>query len=196
MSHSSPCLCWLRWWGGFGLETADFVVAGVTNIAPYAGMFVFAILYFGIVSDAGMFVPIVDMVLRVVGNKPSRIVPGTTLLAAIAMLDGSGATTFLIVIPAVAIGLIYVFGISYWLGFRESRRIDASGIANIAIQSRALTDDEAALRRPRLRWINLGLRQTDNKKTPANPLVLISRAVAAAESSCNWPRAGRRCYSR
>ena len=40
------------------------------------------------------------------------------------------------------------------------------------------------------------IRQTDNKKIPANPLVLISMAVAAAESSCNCPRAGHRCYSR
>ncbi len=87
--------------GGFGLKTGAFVVKGIQNIAPVAGMFIFAILYFGIVSDAGMLDPIIDRILRAVGNRPTRIVVGTALLAAIAHLDGSGAVTFLIVVPAL-----------------------------------------------------------------------------------------------
>lgn len=87
--------------GGFGLKTGAFVVKGIQNIAPVAGMFIFAILYFGIVSDAGMLDPIIDRILRVVGNRPTRIVMGTALLALLIHLDGSGAVTFLITIPAL-----------------------------------------------------------------------------------------------
>lgn len=87
--------------GGFGMETSKFIVAGITNIAPVAGMFVFAILFFGIVTDAGMLDPVVKGILRVVGGRPTRIVPGTALLALLIHLDGSGAVTFLVTIPAM-----------------------------------------------------------------------------------------------
>ena len=87
--------------GGFGMQTSKFIVSGVTSIAPVAGMFVFAILFFGIVTDAGMLDPIISRILRTVGSRPSRIVPGTALLALLIHLDGSGAVTFLITIPAM-----------------------------------------------------------------------------------------------
>jgi len=87
--------------GGFGMETSKFIVGGITKIAPVAGMFVFAILFFGIVTDAGMLDPIITGILRVVGSRPSRIVPGTALLALLIHLDGSGAVTFLVTIPAM-----------------------------------------------------------------------------------------------
>jgi len=87
--------------GGFGLKTGIFIVKGIQNIAPVAGMFIFAILYFGIMTDAGMLDPIIDRILRAVGCKPTRIVIGTALLALLVHLDGSGAVTFLITIPAL-----------------------------------------------------------------------------------------------
>ena len=87
--------------GGFGMETSKFIVGGITKIAPVAGMFVFAILFFGIVTDAGMLDPVINGILRVVGSRPSRIVPGTALLALLIHLDGSGAVTFLVTIPAM-----------------------------------------------------------------------------------------------
>lgn len=87
--------------GGFGWKTGAFIVTGVRGIAPIAGMFVFAILYFGVMNDAGMLDPIIDRILRAVGNHPVRIVMGTALLAAIVHLDGSGAVTFLITVPAL-----------------------------------------------------------------------------------------------
>lgn len=85
--------------GGFGLQTGAFALAGIKNIAPVVGMFVFAILFFGIVKDAGLLDPIIDRILRVVGLKPSRIVLGSAVLAAMVHLDGSGAVTFLVTIP-------------------------------------------------------------------------------------------------
>jgi CitMHS family citrate-Mg2+:H+ or citrate-Ca2+:H+ symporter len=74
---------------------------GVTKIAPVAGMFVFAILFFGVVSDAGLLAPLVRGVLRVVGRRPSHITMGTALLALMIHLDGSGAVCFLITVPAM-----------------------------------------------------------------------------------------------
>ena len=88
--------------GGFGLEeTGRFIVRGIREIAPVAGMFIFAILYFGIVSDAGLLDPIIDAILRAIGTRPTRIVMGTALLALVVHLDGSGAVTFLITVPAL-----------------------------------------------------------------------------------------------
>jgi CitMHS family citrate-Mg2+:H+ or citrate-Ca2+:H+ symporter len=87
--------------GGFGLETGKFMVSGIRSIAPVAGMFVFAIIFFGVVTDAGMLDPIIDRILRTVGTKPTRIAMGSALLALLIHLDGSGAVCFLITIPAM-----------------------------------------------------------------------------------------------
>src|SRR5690349_9174829 len=67
--------------GGFGLATSKFIITGISAIAPVAGMFVFAILYFGIITDAGTLDPIINRILRTVGTRPTRIVVGTALLA-------------------------------------------------------------------------------------------------------------------
>lgn len=87
--------------GGFGLDTSKFIIAGVKSISPMVGMFVFAIVFFGVVTDAGMMDPIIDRILGVVGTKPTRITVGATLLALLIHLDGSGAVCFLITIPAM-----------------------------------------------------------------------------------------------
>lgn len=87
---------------GFSVaDTGKFAVAGVKNIAPVVGMFVFAILFFGIIKDAGTLDPIINGILKMVGVRPSRIVFGAALLAMIVHLDGSGAVTFLVTIPAM-----------------------------------------------------------------------------------------------
>ena len=87
--------------GGFGLGISKLIVAGIASIAPVAGMFVFAILFFGIMTDAGLLDPIIARILKVVGVRPTRIVMGTALLALLIHLDGSGAVCFLITIPAM-----------------------------------------------------------------------------------------------
>ncbi|KPB30074.1 citrate:proton symporter [Pseudomonas syringae pv. syringae] len=86
---------------GFGLQTSGFIITGIKNVAPVVGMFVFAILFFGIMTDAGMLDPIIDRILKRVGTRPPRIVMGTALLALLVHLDGSGAVTFLVTIPAM-----------------------------------------------------------------------------------------------
>lgn len=87
--------------GGFGLQTGRFILTGIQNISPVIGMFVFAILFFGTVTDAGMLAPMIAWLLRHIGHRPSRIVPGSALLALLIHLDGSGAVVFLIAIPAL-----------------------------------------------------------------------------------------------
>lgn len=86
---------------GFGLETGKHIVAGITSIAPIAVMFIFAIIFFGVVSDAGMFDPIIDFILKTAKGDPVRVVVGNAILAMIIHLDGSGAVTFIITIPAM-----------------------------------------------------------------------------------------------
>ena len=86
---------------GFGWDTFDFAIAGIKSIAPVVAMFVFAILFFSILTDAGLFDPIIKGILKKVGTKPARIAVGTAVLAMTVHFDGSGATTFLITIPAL-----------------------------------------------------------------------------------------------
>ncbi|HLK67370.1 MAG TPA: citrate:proton symporter [Bryobacteraceae bacterium] len=87
--------------GGFGARTAGFMLRGIQSVSGVAGMFIFAILYFGIMTDAGMLDPIIDRILGAVGTNPVRIVMGTSLLALLVHLDGSGAVTFLVTVPVM-----------------------------------------------------------------------------------------------
>ena len=87
--------------GGFGKSTGDFIIKGVLAIAPTATMFIFATLFFGILTDAGTFDPIIKKIFKIVGRDPIKIVLGTAILAMIVHLDGNGAVTFLVVIPAM-----------------------------------------------------------------------------------------------
>ena len=86
---------------GFGLKTGTFALAGLESIAPVVAMFLFAILFFGILTDVGLVDPLVRWLLRRVGKNPLLIVPGTAMLALFLHLDGSGAVVFLVAIPTM-----------------------------------------------------------------------------------------------
>jgi len=86
---------------GVGGQVPAYVVSGLVRIAPVAGMFIFAILFFGVMTDAGLLAPLVALVVRLVGDSPERIALGTALLALVIHLDGSGAVCFLVTIPAL-----------------------------------------------------------------------------------------------
>lgn len=84
--------------GGFGGEgIGQMMLDGIRNLAPTGVMLMFAILYFGIMIDAGLFDPIVNRILAIVGNDPLKVVVGTAILAAFISLDGDGSTTYMIV---------------------------------------------------------------------------------------------------
>ncbi|MFG2809234.1 CitMHS family transporter [Streptomyces sp. DT199] len=164
---------------GKGAHLGDYVLDGVTDLAPTAAMLMFAIVYFGVMIDVGLFDPIVRGILKFCKADPMRIVVGTAVLAAIVSLDGDGSTTFMItvsamyplykrlkmslvvmtgvaamangvmntlpwggptaraatalkldasdifvpMIPALLVGLLFVFVLSYVLGVRERRRL-------------------------------------------------------------------------
>ncbi|WP_419993687.1 CitMHS family transporter [Streptomyces boninensis] len=164
---------------GKGAHLGDYVIDGIADLAPTAAMLMFAIIFFGIMIDVGLFDPIVRGILRFCKADPLRIVVGTAVLAAIVSLDGDGSTTFMItvsamlplyrklkmslvvltgvaatangvmntlpwggptaraatalkldasdifvpMIPALAMGLLFVFVLAYFLGLRERRRL-------------------------------------------------------------------------
>ncbi|MBZ9595057.1 citrate:proton symporter [Streptomyces erythrochromogenes] len=164
---------------GKGAHLGDYVIEGVGKLAPTAAMLMFAIVYFGLMIDVGLFDPIVRGILRFCKADPMRVVVGTAVLAAIVSLDGDGSTTFMItvsamyplykrlglslvvmtgvaatangvmntlpwggptaraatalkldaadifvpMIPALAVGLLFVFALAYVLGLRERRRL-------------------------------------------------------------------------
>jgi citrate-Mg2+:H+ or citrate-Ca2+:H+ symporter, CitMHS family len=87
--------------GGFGSEIGPMMLNGVKAIAPTAAMLMFAILYFGIMIDVGLFDPVVKLVVRIVHGDPVRIVMGTAILALVVSLDGDGSTTYLITTAAM-----------------------------------------------------------------------------------------------
>ncbi|MEE1752478.1 CitMHS family transporter [Streptomyces sp. SP18CS02] len=86
---------------GQGAKLGDYVLEGVGNLAPTAAMLMFAIVYFGVMIDVGLFDPIVRGILRFCKADPMRVVVGTALLAAIVSLDGDGSTTFMITVSAM-----------------------------------------------------------------------------------------------
>jgi citrate-Mg2+:H+ or citrate-Ca2+:H+ symporter, CitMHS family len=86
---------------GFGAELPTMIGNGLKDIAPTGIMFIFAILFFGVLMDAGTFQPIINRLLRFAGNDPVKITVATAILAMLVHLDGSGAVTFLVVIPAM-----------------------------------------------------------------------------------------------
>ncbi|MFG2331880.1 CitMHS family transporter [Streptomyces sp. NPDC048604] len=164
---------------GQGAQLGDYVIDGVGKLAPTAAMLMFAIVYFGVMIDVGLFDPVVRGILRFCKADPMRVVVGTAALAAVVSLDGDGSTTFMItvsamyplykrlgmslvvmtgvaatangvmntlpwggptaraatalkldaadifvpMIPALGVGLLFVFVLAYVLGLRERRRI-------------------------------------------------------------------------
>lgn len=183
---------------GKGAKLGDYVIEGVTSLAPTAAMLMFAIVYFGVMIDVGLFDPIVRGILRFCKADPLRIVVGTAVLAAIVSLDGDGSTTFMItvsamyplykrlkmslvvmtgvaamangvmntlpwggptaraatalkldaseifvpMIPALAVGLLAVFALSYVLGRRERKRLGTLTLDDVVGDAEQVTETE------------------------------------------------------
>ena len=190
--------------------------SGIGSVAATGVMFIFSILFFGILTDAGTFRPIIKKVLDLVGTDPIKIAIGTAVLAAVVHLDGSGAVTFLIfvpallplydalgmkrttlativalsagtmnilpwggptiraanaltpegqlsdpvaffmpVLPAVIAGLVCVIVIAVLLGRAEKSRLGAVALEGSKYVEPELSDEEKALLRPHLFWVNI-----------------------------------------
>lgn len=86
---------------GFGPKLGPMMLDGIKALAPTGVMLTFAILYFGLMIDAGLFDPVVKLVVRLVHGDPVKIVVGTAALALFVSLDGDGSTTYLITTTAL-----------------------------------------------------------------------------------------------
>ncbi len=82
-------------------EMAGYIKAGVAGVNSTAILFIFSVLFFGIMTDAGMFDTIINALMKKVGNNVVGVALMTCVIAMIAHLDGSGAATFLITVPAM-----------------------------------------------------------------------------------------------
>ena len=87
--------------GGFAPSLGTFAMDGIRGVTPVAALLAFAVIYFGVMNDAGLFEPIVRRLVGVVGTDPVRIALGTAVVASVAHLDGAGASTFMVTIPAM-----------------------------------------------------------------------------------------------
>ncbi|MFJ5697780.1 CitMHS family transporter [Arthrobacter sp. NPDC093139] len=86
---------------GAGLGIGDMVMDSMKSMTSTAALLMFAIIYFGLMIDVGLFDPLVRFILRKLGNDPAKVVLGTALLAAAVSLDGDGSTTFILTTAAM-----------------------------------------------------------------------------------------------
>lgn len=86
---------------GAGPEVGTMMLKGLSQTAPTAIMLMFAILYFGVMIDAGLFQPLVRWIVAWAGENPVKLMLGHVALVAIVGLDGDGTTTILVAASAL-----------------------------------------------------------------------------------------------
>ena len=82
-------------------DIASLIKSGFSSTGPTAALFVFSVLYFGIMTDAGMFDVIIGKLMLLVKDSVVGVCIMTCIIALIGHLDGGGASTFCIVVPAM-----------------------------------------------------------------------------------------------
>ncbi|MEU1936558.1 CitMHS family transporter [Streptomyces coeruleorubidus] len=87
--------------GGFAGELGGMVLDGLSKVAPTGIMIAFAVLYFSLMVDAGLFDPLIRGLLRLAKGDPLRVTVATAVLTLCVALDGDGASTFLITVSAL-----------------------------------------------------------------------------------------------
>ena len=86
---------------GAGAGLGKMMLEGINRVAPVGVMIIFAVLYFGLMLDVGLFEPMIRRLLRFVKGDPLKVALATAVLTMAVSLDGDGATTFLITISAM-----------------------------------------------------------------------------------------------
>ncbi|MCI2255622.1 citrate:proton symporter [Domibacillus sp. PGB-M46] len=86
--------------GGFGPELGELMMEGILGVAPTAVLLLFAIMYFGIMLDTGLFDPLTSKIIQLAKGDPLKIIVGTAVLAGLIGFDGDGSTTMMIVVTA------------------------------------------------------------------------------------------------
>jgi CitMHS family citrate-Mg2+:H+ or citrate-Ca2+:H+ symporter len=87
--------------GFYDANLGKMMMGGVVKVAPTGIMICFAILFFGIMIDAGLFDPVIKKILHLVHGDPMKVCVGTAVLAAFISLDGDGSTTYLVTCSAM-----------------------------------------------------------------------------------------------
>jgi CitMHS family citrate-Mg2+:H+ or citrate-Ca2+:H+ symporter len=83
------------------LTLGRFIKTGVRGTYETAALFIFSITFFCIMDDVGLFERIIGGLAKKAGSNVTLVCMLTTLIAMIGHLDGAGASTFLITIPAM-----------------------------------------------------------------------------------------------
>lgn len=202
-------------WGQV-LVLGEWVKAGVTKVAPTGVMLLFAIMFFAIMLNAGVFDPITRKMIQFAKGDPVRILFATAVVAAAVSLNGDGTTTTLItctafvpiydklkmnkmnlavvtvlmntimnllpwggptarvisvlpelqgqdgavlaaLAPGMIVSVIYMLGVSIYLGRKERARLGVQTLTQSDIQqlTAPASEEEAALKRPHLFWFNI-----------------------------------------
>lgn len=79
---------------------SDMALAGIKQVAPTGILLMFAVLYFSVMLDAGLFDPVISRIIKLVKGDPLKVIVGTAVLTMIVHLDGDGTATFMIVVSA------------------------------------------------------------------------------------------------
>ena len=81
-------------------EIGNMALAGIKQVAPTGILLMFAVLYFSVMLDAGLFDPVIGFIVSSVKGDPLKVIVGTAILTMIVHLDGDGTATFMIVLSA------------------------------------------------------------------------------------------------
>ena len=195
--------------GGFAPnELGEMILTGIKQVAHTGILLIFAVLYFALMIDAGLFDPVIAGIVKLVKGDPLKITLGTALLTMLVHLDGDGTATFMIAIsallpiykklgmnrlllpcivalsagvmhmvpwsgtmaramtvmhantaqllvpllPSMIGGILWVLGVSYYLGRRERKRIGVVQLDYNHLEE--LSEKQKAIRRPKLFWVN------------------------------------------
>jgi len=106
-----PVIFALIGWGlGFHIESLSHIevtmlgenmLEGIKKLAPTSVMLLFAIMYFALMIDSGLFDPSIKWILKMVKGDPLKITLGTVFLTLTVSLDGDGSTTYMICVAAM-----------------------------------------------------------------------------------------------
>ena len=83
------------------LTVNKFAASGISKMVSTVSLFVFSISFFSLMSDQGVFDPVVNFLIKKAGTNVTAVLCATAAVAVIGHLDGSGATTFIITITAM-----------------------------------------------------------------------------------------------
>lgn len=82
-------------------EIINWATNGVKLTMNNAILFMFSIIYFGIMNEKGLFDPVINFLVKYSGKNKILIYISTALIALVGQLDGATATTYLVTIPVM-----------------------------------------------------------------------------------------------